>query len=189
MARTVVAWLFGLTVFLASFLLFSIQPMVGKMVLPVLGGTPGVWNTCMVFYQAALLAGYAYVHWSTTRLGFRRQTLVHLLLLGSLCWALPIGFPADPRPAGTSELAPALSPLVLLVAAAGLPLFLLATTSPLLQGWFSLSGHSRSHDPYFLYAASNAGSLIGLLGYPWLVEPSLALSQQSLACAAGLAGL
>src|SRR3954466_2742384 len=88
------AWLFGTTMFLAAFLLFSVQPMIGKMVLPILGGTPGVWNTCMVFYQAALLAGCAYAHLSTNWLGFRSQTAVHVVLLGLMFWFLPIVVPA-----------------------------------------------------------------------------------------------
>jgi hypothetical protein len=182
-------WLFGSTMFLAALLLFSVQPMIGKLVLPTLGGTPGVWNTCIVFYQAALLAGYAYAHWGMARLGFRRLFAVHALLLGLTFRFLPLTIPVDPPAPGSGGLGPAFWLFGVLVAAAGFPLFLVATTAPLLQRWFSLSRHPESHDPYFLYAASNAGSLLGLAIYPWVVEPSLTLSQQGRAWAAGLAVL
>jgi hypothetical protein len=175
--------------FLASVLLFAVEPMIGKMVLPVLGGTPGVWNTCMVFYQALLLAGYTYAHATTTWLGFRWQSILHLLLLGLLPWFLPIVIPVDLVGTDSTGIGPAVRLFGVLVVAAGLPFFAVATTAPLLQRWYSLSGCAGSHDPYFLYTASNAGSLIGLIAYPWIIEPALPLSLQTTLWATGLAAL
>ncbi|MFO0893231.1 MAG: fused MFS/spermidine synthase [Isosphaeraceae bacterium] len=171
------AWLFGSAMFLAALLLFSVQPMVAKMVLPILGGTPGVWNTCMVFYQAALLAGYAYAHWGS-RLRFAAQWAIHAALLLLAILFLPIVIPAGARPPAWDGIAPALWLVRLLVATAGVPLVIVASTAPLLQRWFSRSGHRDAGDPYFLYAASNAGSLCGLLAYPFLIEPTLSLGRQ-----------
>jgi hypothetical protein len=173
--------------FLASFLLFSVEPMIGKMVLPVLGGTPGVWNTCMVFYQALLLAGYTYAHATTSWLTFRWQSIVHILLFGIMPWFLPIEIPVDLVATDSGSLGPTIWLFGVLIVAAGMPFFMVATAAPLLQRWFSLSGHAASHDPYFLYAASNAGSLIGLIAYPWIIEPSLPLSRQTTLWAAGFA--
>jgi hypothetical protein len=174
-----VAWLFCFAMFLAALLLFSVQPMVGKMVLPVLGGTPGVWNTCMVFFQAALLVGYAYAHVGSISLSFRRQYAVHALLLIVVFLALPISITADLHPPGSGGLAPPLWLFSVLVAQAGLPFFAIAATAPLLQRWFSLSEHPRAQSPYFLYSASNTGSLAAVFSYPWIVEPFLALSRQT----------
>jgi hypothetical protein len=174
------AWLFGTAMFLAALLLFSVQPMIGKMVLPILGGTPGVWNTCMVFYQTALLSGYAYAHLSTNWLGFRWQCALHGLLLGLMLWYLPIVVPATMSTTPAQGIGPASRLFAVLIAAAGIPFFVVATTAPLLQRWFSYSGHAGSGDPYFLYAASNGGSLLGLLLYPSIVEPSWTLPQQGL---------
>src|SRR4051812_45385850 len=133
------AWLFGATMFLAALLLFSVQPMIAKMVLPILGGTPGVWNTCMVFYQAALLAGYAYAHWSS-RLRIAAQWTIHLLLLVLATLFLPITILAEVQPPGWGGITPALWLVRLLVVTAGLPLVIVASTAPLVQRWFSLSG-------------------------------------------------
>jgi hypothetical protein len=181
-----------MAMFLGAVLLFSIQPMIGKMVLPALGGTPGVWNTCMVFYQAALLAGYAYAHLGASRLGFRGQAAVHVALLAAAWAFLPIAIAAAPGTGASSSASgrfPAFWLFGVLVAGAGLPFFAVAATAPLLQRWYSLAGHAGSHDPYFLYAASNAGSLLGLLAYPWLIEPSLSLPRQGRAWAIGFAVL
>ncbi|MGC8641545.1 MAG: spermidine synthase [Isosphaeraceae bacterium] len=172
------AWLFGLAMFLAAFLLFSAQPMIGKMVLPVLGGTPGVWNTCLVFFQAALLAGYAYAHLGSLGRGVRRSFLIHAILLVLPFLVLPITIPADLQPPDSAGMALPLWLFWVLVVAAGLPLFVVSATAPLLQRWFSLSRHPDAHDPYFLYAASNSGSLAGLFAYPLLIEPFLSLSRQ-----------
>ena len=169
--------LYGAASFLGAALLFLIQPMLAKLVLPSFGGSPMVWNTCALFFQVLLLAGYLYVHLSTRRLGPRRQPWAHLALLLVPLLALPVALPGDTAPDAGSE--PALWLLRVLLVAIGLPFVLLATTGPLLQRWFSWSGHRRAQDPYFLYAASNAGSVVGLLGYPFLIEPIVGLATQT----------
>ncbi|MCZ6837608.1 MAG: fused MFS/spermidine synthase [Planctomycetota bacterium] len=175
--------LYVLTLFLSAGLLFLVQPMFAKMVLPLLGGTPMVWNTCMVFFQGALLAGYAYAHLSTKFLGVKKSAIVHgvLLLLPLLVLPLvvPEGWtpPAEGNPFGWL--------LLLLSVAIGLPFFVVASTAPLLQKWFSTTGHRTAHDPYFLYAASNCGSMLALLAYPALMEPTLKLGDQSLVWSGG----
>jgi hypothetical protein len=181
--------LFGSTLFLAAFLLFSVQPMVGKLVLPALGGTPGVWNTCMVFYQTALLAGYALAHFTTTSLRDRWQLALQALLLGTAVLCLPISIPVEESSAGLGSSIPSLWLFRVLALASGPPLLALATTAPLLQRWFSLSRHGAVHDPYFLYAVSNAGSMLGLACYPLLIEPLLTLSEQGRAWGWGFVAL
>jgi hypothetical protein len=133
----------------------------------------------MVFYQAALLAGYAYAHWGARRLTLTAQLATHGLLLALAMLFLPIVLPADPHPPDAGGISPAFWLFGFLVGTAGLPFLVVASTAPLLQRWFSLSGHRDARDPYFLYAASNAGSLVGLLSYPWIVEPNIALTRQS----------
>ncbi|HUI05942.1 MAG TPA: fused MFS/spermidine synthase [Verrucomicrobiae bacterium] len=169
--------LYGVTIFAGAALLFVVQPMVGRMVLPLLGGSPAVWNTTMVFYQSVLLAGYAYAHFATKWLGWRRQAAVHVAVLLLPLLALPIGISRGWVPPTTQNPIPWL--LALLTVAVGLPFFVVSTTSPLLQRWFSASGHREATDPYFLYAASNCGSLLALLSYPVLIEPRLRLGEQS----------
>src|ERR1017187_8862864 len=169
--------LYTATIFLGSLLLFWVQPMAGKMLLPSLGGAPAVWNTAMVFYQATLLAGYAYAHFATKWLGVRRQSLLHFVLLLLPLLALPIAIPHGWTPPTIQNPVPWL--LTVLAVMVGLPFFVVSATSPLLQRWFSASGHRDAHDPYFLYAASNCGSLLALISYPVLIEPHLRLSQQS----------
>jgi len=168
--------LFALTLVVGSGLLFLVQPMSAKMVLPLLGGSPGVWNTCMVFFQAGLLAGYAYAHAGPLWLGLRAHAVLHagLLLLPFLL--LPIALDQEPPDA---EAWPPLWLLRTLVISVGLPFVVLAAGAPLLQKWFAASGHARARDPYFLYAASNVGSMAALLAYPLLVEPAFSLSRQS----------
>jgi hypothetical protein len=158
-------------------LLFLVQPMVAKMVLPLLGGTPAVWNTCMVFFQAALLAGYAYAHAAPAWLGVRRQAVLHVLLLLAPLLLLPIAIGSDWVPAG--EAAPIPWLLGLLVVTVGIPFFVVSTSAPLLQKWFAGTGHPTAADPYFLYGASNIGSMLALLAYPTIVEPFLPLAAQS----------
>ncbi len=174
--------LFAATLFVSAFLLFLVQPMIGKMILPRLGGTPQVWNTCMVFFQMALLAGYAYTHTVTTRLSLRRQLIVHLLLLAvPLLILLPIG-PFNVTwwtpPPGAN---PIPSTLLLLTIVVGLPFFVVATSAPLLQRWFASTGHPAAKDPYFLYGASNLGSMLGLLCYPFVVERIFRLQPENFA--------
>jgi hypothetical protein len=175
--HTLVLSVFALSVFLSAALLFSVQPMFAKMVLPLFGGAPAVWNTTMVFFQVALLAGYAYAHLLSSHLTQRRQLLVHGTMLAMAALVLPITLPA----AGLEQAAtrPVLSLLALSAACVGPPFFALSATAPLVQRWFSRSGHPDAEDPYFLYAASNLGSLAALLGYPLVLEPLLALDLQS----------
>jgi hypothetical protein len=174
---------FSLTLLLSSTLLFLVQPLFARMVLPLLGGTPAVWNTCMVFYQAALLVGYAYAHLLTRLLSVRWQILLHsgLLLLPFL--ALPIAVADNWAPPGDRTPIPWL--LALLAVSVGLPFAVVSTSAPLLQRWFAGTGHPSGRDPYFLYAASNLGSMTALLCYPLLMEPLLALQYQSLLWSAG----
>jgi hypothetical protein len=171
--------LFAGTLFLSASLLFCVEPMVAKMLMPMLGGAPAVWITCMLFFQAALLAGYAYAHATTAWLGVRRQAMVHGLLLGTPLLVLPIHFAA----ARTHGLAESSSPVVrlldLLFVGVGLPFFVVSTTGPLLQKWFSHAGHPHGRDPYFLYGSSNLGSMLALAAYPAVLEPALGLVDQS----------
>jgi len=174
-ARAIAAVL-TIVVFVNATLLFSVEPMFTKLVLPFLGGTPSVWNTCLVFFQAALLVGYGYAHLSTRLLNARRQTLLHLLILALSCLALPLQL----RLHGTPPPGPAsiLWVLALLSVSLGVPFVMLASGALIAQRWFAESGHANASNPYFLYAASNFGSLIALLSYPFLIEPRLTLSEQ-----------
>lgn len=188
LAAAGVVTLFAATLFGSAFLLFAVQPMFTKMVLPMLGGSPSVWNTALVFFQATLLAGYTYAHLSTKWLGIRRQTLVHGVVLLGAALSLPIGVAAGwTPPTDGREVVPWL--LGLLAVSIGLPFFAVSATAPLLQKWFSHTAHTWSEDPYFLYAASNLGSLLALLAYPVVIEPTLGLGQQSAAWTAGYAVL
>jgi hypothetical protein len=173
--------LFACALFVGAFLLFWVQPLVGKALLPLLGGTPAVWNTCMLFFQALLLAGYAYAHALTRWLSARAQVVLHGALLVGAALALPfaVGDRSGP-PAGAS---PVLWLLKTLLVTAGPPFFVLSAGAPLLQKWYSRTRARDAADPYYLYAASNAGSLCALLGFPVLLEPRLTLGQQGRAWA------
>jgi hypothetical protein len=172
-----VASLFAGTLFVSATLLFLVQPMIARMILPKFGGSPAVWTTCMLFFQALLLAGYGYAHVITSRLTGRRQALIHvsLLLAPIALLTLPIGTSAAPPGDGN----PVLWLFWLLLLSVGLPFFLVSTSAPLLQKWFAGTGHPSAHDPYFLYAASNLGSMLALFGYPLVMEPNLRLFEQS----------
>lgn len=159
---------FAFTLFVSATLLFFVQPLIGKMILPRLGGTPAVWNTCMVFFQGILLVGYAYTHTLSTRYSKRRQLIAQLALLLLPLLVLPFGLGTWTPP---TESNPILSVLWLLLGLVGLPFFVVSTSAPLLQRWFGMTGHPAAKDPYFLYGASNLGSMLGLLAYPILVEP------------------
>jgi hypothetical protein len=170
--------LFAATLFLSALLLFWVQPLAGKMVLPLLGGAPAVWNTCLLFFQTTLLAGYAYVLASTRLLSARAQVVLHVALLLFAALALPVVI--DEAKGGTPDEAhPAWWLLKTLALTTGLPFFALSASAPLLQNWFSRTRDASAGDPYFLYAASNAGSLLALLAFPVLFEPSLTLGGQS----------
>jgi len=169
--------LYAGTLLLSAALIFIVEPMFAKMVLPLLGGAPAVWNTCLAFYQAALLGGYLYAHLTARWLGPRRQAVLHLgLLLLSLAvlpvhvwqgWLPPVGA----SPVGWLWM--------LMIVSLGLPFLVVSASAPMLQSWFARTGGKDSASPYFLYAASNLGSMVALLGYPLLIETTLTLDQQS----------
>lgn len=175
--------LFAVTLFVSSALLFLVQPMFAKLVLPLLGGTPTVWNTCVVFFQAMLLAGYAYAHAATAWLGVKRQAALHVVVVLLPALVLPIALRANWAP--PSDRNPMAWLLGVLLISVGLPFFVVSSTAPLLQKWFSATRHRSAADPYFLYVASNAGSMLALLSYPFLLEPTLRLQQQSTLWTAG----
>ena len=171
---------FSVSMLLSAALLFIVEPMIGKMLMPLLGGTPAVWNTCLVFFQAVLLVGYLYAHAALRFLGRRIQIAVHLalvlsplLIIGLLPPHIPSGWepPIEPNPAAWL--------LLLLLVVIGLPFFALSATTSIMQRWFADSGHKDAADPYFLYAASNTGSLAGLLAYPFCLSRSCVSSSQS----------
>ncbi len=178
--------LFAATIFLGALLLFLVQPMVARMLLPSLGGSPAVWNTCMLFFQAALLAGYAWAHWGTRRLGPRRLAIAHIVALALPIIALARWGPPPSPPQGASPILYLLGAFALTV---GLPFLLVSTTAPLLQRWFAATDHPAAKDPYFLYAASNAGSLLALVAYPGLIEWTLGLDAQRRAWSIGYVAL
>jgi hypothetical protein len=172
-----VLWSFTATTFLSALLLFSVQPMFAKMVLPVLGGSPSVWAVAIFFFQAALLAGYCYAHFLIARASMPLTGLIHLGVCLVAFLALPIGLPSGWSDPPTGE--PYLWQIGLFTVAIGLPFLAVSANAPLLQAWFARTGHPHGHDPYFLYAASNLGSLIALLGYPFILEPGFGLRELS----------
>lgn len=179
--------LFALTLFVSACLLFVVQPVAGKELLPLAGGTPAVWTTCLLFFQAVLLAGYCYAD-RITRLPPRRQLVPHFGLgLGALAAVLLFRPSASWIPVESDY--PIAGLIAYLTVLIGLPFFFLSASAPLLQRWFATTGHRAGNDPYFLYAASNAGSLVGLLGYPFLVEPLFPLPSQFTFWLIGYAGL
>ena len=163
--------LFAAALFLSALLLFAVQPMFTKMVLPVLGGSPAVWSIALVFFQALLLAGYCYAHLLARYASTGAALALHLALMLGAGLSLPIAIPAGWTSAPADGEAFWL--LGLFAVSVGLPFFALAANGPLLQAWFSRSGHPRAADPYFLYAASNVGSFAALVAYPLAVEPLL----------------
>jgi hypothetical protein len=168
---------FSATILLSAALMFTVEPMFAKMVLKLLGGAPSVWNTCLVFYQAALMAGYIYAHLTLKWLGPRRQAVLHLVLLGLAWICLPIGVGEGWTP--PTEGNPVVWLLEMLTFCIGLPFLCISASAPVLQSWFAYLGGRSAKDPYFLYAASNLGSLAGLAAYPLLIEPRLALKSQT----------
>lgn len=177
-ARVALVPLFSVTLFCSAFLLFSVQPMFAKMILPKLGGSASVWSVIMVFFQAALLAGYGYAHFLATRCSSARASLLHFATLAVALLALPISIASMSNSPSSSY--PELWLLEICVASAGLPFFALSVNAPLLQVWFSSTRHDRAENPYFLYVASNMGSFAALLSYPFLIEPSISLRLQSI---------
>lgn len=168
---------FSLSVFASAALLFTVQPMFAKMALPLLGGAPGVWSVALVFFQAALLLGYGYAHLLSRLESLRLQALIHVVVLAAAALSLPLGMSeAMGRPTGA---APVLWLLGLLSLSVGAPFAALSATAPLLQSWYARTRQPDAGDPYHLYVASNLGSLVSLLAYPFVIEPMTALSTQS----------
>jgi len=184
-ARRLEPLLYAATLFVSALLLFSIQPMFAKMVLPKLGGAPAVWSVAMVFFQTVLLAGYGYAYVLNRLLSPRWAAMFHLLLLGITAMMLPIaiapGWGVPPQD-GT-----ALWLFGLFAVSIGLPFFTLSASAPLLQSWFASSGHKQAGNPYVLYAASNLGSFAALFAYPVIIEPFLTLKTQTAAWSIGFA--
>ena len=175
---------FATTVFLSAFLLFQVQPIVAKMILPWFGGASSVWSVCLVFFQVELLLGYAYVHWMHERLAPQRQMLLHGALLALSLLTLPVV--ANPAWRDALPDSPSLAVLLVLATTVGAPYLLLSTTGPLMQAWYARSRLFvvSGVQPYRLYALSNLASMLGLLTYPVLVEPFLAVRPQAIAWSA-----
>lgn len=167
---------FAIPIFLGAFLLFLVQPLLGRYILPWFGGGPSIWTSCMLFFQALLLGGYAYAHLLSTKLKPSRQAQVHMALLALSLLALPLD-PDGELWRNADDADPTGTILLLLLVTAGLPYVILSATSPLLQHWFHRAAPAQS--PYRLYALSNAGSLLALLGYPFLIEPLLTVRRQA----------
>ena len=168
--------LFAAALFLNALLIFWVQPLFAKMVLPLLGGSPSVWTTCMLFFQAALLAGYAYGHAGIQALGIRRHALVHSVIVWLPLLLLPIGVDQSTAAAAGEPIAWLLQTMG---SSVGLPFVVLASTAPLLQRWYSSLGNRSAADPYWLYSASNIGSFAALLAFPILFEPMIPLGRQT----------
>ncbi len=175
--------LYAATLFLSALLLFSVQPVFAKMVLPRLGGTPAVWSVAMVFFQAMLLAGYLYAHILIRRVGLLTGTLIHAVVVAIAVFWLP--FEISTRFGDIPQTGVPFWLLILFTASIGAPFFAVAANAPLLQAWFARTGHRHSGDPYFLYGASNLGSFIALLSYPVIFEPLMRLGDQSRLWSAG----
>lgn len=178
---------FALPIGLSAFLLFSVEPLIGRLVLPVFGGAPAVWATTLFFFQAVLLCGYLYAHLSVTVFG-RWGPPIHLVLAG-LAFVVLLNAPSRLGELRNDEVTPVVDLLGLLIALVGLPAFVLTTTTPLLSGWFHAAHGDREGDSYWLYALSNGGSLIALLAYPLIIEPRLGLGTQRGLWAIGYAAL
>ncbi len=177
---------FAGAIFLSALLLFSVQPMFTKMVLPQLGGSPGVWSVAMVFFQGLLLLGYLWAHFLAKKLPLAVAAGVHIAICALVFVALPIAAVNMPPPSAEGQ---AFWLIGLFAMSVGLPFFALSVNGPLLQAWFARTGHAQSSDPYFLYGASNLGSFAALLAYPFLIEPLFGLSAQSRIWALGFLAL
>ena len=171
------ARLLTVTLFLSAFLLFCCQPMVGKMVLPSLGGAAAVWTTCVLFFQSMLLGGYLYAYAIGKLPSVKAQLVVHMAMMALVFLTLPIRFSGAALSAG--DVSPVAWELAQLIRSVALPFFVVSTTAPLVQSWFSRTTEEAARDPYFLYAASNAGSLLSLVVYPFVIEPRFGVSAQS----------
>lgn len=186
-AAPAVLAVFAISLFLSATLLFALQPMFAKMVLPLLGGSPSVWSVAMVFFQALLLAGYAYAHLLARFLDPLRAMIVHLCVFGVALFSLPIAV-SDRFGAPPADF-PALWLIGLFGASIGIPYFAVAANAPLLQAWFATTRHPKADDPYFLYGASNLGSFAALIAYPFAIEPFMTLRSQATSWSVGFAAL
>ena len=175
---------FTVTAFVSSFLLFLVQPMFAKLILPRLGGSPAVWNICVLFFQTTLLLGYAYAHFTTKWLNVRRQVICHLVVMLTPALFLPLTLGPSDVGAGGHPISWLLATMASTV---GVPFFVVSTSAPLVQRWFGALPIASARDPYFLYSASNLGSIIALLGYPFVIEPAIGLHHQTLIWAIGYA--
>ena len=167
---------FRVSIFTSAYLLFLVEPMIAKMILPLAGGSPAVWTTSVLFFQSVLLVGYGYSHWLSMKLQWKWQAALHGALLLAPLPLLPIHLIPGWNPPSSN---PAAWLVLVLSVAVGLPFLVLSTTSPLIQYWFSRTTHPQASDPYFLYRASNLGSALGLLSYPFLIEPWIGLRAQA----------
>ncbi|MBI1300408.1 MAG: hypothetical protein GC137_02005 [Alphaproteobacteria bacterium] len=168
---------YAITLLLSAALLFTVQPMFSKMILPLLGGTPRVWTTAMLFFQISLLAGYAYAHGTSKFLSIRTQAILHIIILIAFFAFLPFGIPESWPPPTDSD--PTLWQLGVMSLTIGPPFFIISGSAPMFQRWFAATKHKDADNPYFLYGASNLGSMSGLLLYPVLIEPMMTLNQQA----------
>jgi len=175
--------LFTAAIFVSACLLFLVELMIARMILPLLGGTPAVWNTCMMFFQFALLAGYLYAHLVNKWASLRQQLIMQGVLLALAAMTLPVAVSKQWMPSGESN--PIAAVLIILSFSIGLPFFMLSSSAPLLQRWFVQTGHPKAGNPYFLYSASNAGSLLALISYPLFIEPTFRLKEQGALWTAG----
>src|SRR5687768_553242 len=184
-AGALVVPVFAAAMFLSGFLLFMVEPMAARMVLPVLGGVPMVWNGCVVFFQIVMLAGYGYAFGASRWMRLRHHVMLHAAVLAAPAAVLPFSIqagsvaPPEGNPLGWL--------LLLLAGSIGLPFFVLSTSASVFQYWLSRTDHPSARDPYFLYSASNLGCLLALAAYPVVVEPALTLREQARLWTAGYA--
>lgn len=176
--QLVMVGLASLTMALGAANMFALQPMIGKLLAPWLGSVPAVWTTCMLFFQMILLAGYVYVHWLTKSFGIKRQLLFHGVAVAIAITSLPLALPELMIRNIPEEGYHVFWIFITLTITVGGPAFVLSATAPLIQAWFGATTHKLASNPYPLYVASNSGSLIGLISYPFLVEPNLSLTTQ-----------
>lgn len=176
-ARRAAAPVFTIAMFSSAALIFTLQPLVGRLVTPLLGGSPAVWNTSMAFFQGALLLGYVYAHVLARVSDLRVQAITHALVLAAAWVVLPIAVAPMFGPPSSEH--PAFWLIGVLLVSVGAPFAAASATAPLLQAWYARTGRADAHDPYYLYAASNLGSFIGLLAYPVLIEPAIGLTAQT----------
>src|SRR5207302_926082 len=184
-SRLASKFVYGSTIFASAFLLFQVEPIIAKIILPWMGGAAAVWSVCLLFFQAVLLLGYLYAHWLSRKFQPQVQHRIHIALLAVSLLTLPISPRESWKPTGAED--PALRILLLLTMTMGLPYFLLSSTSPLLQAWYARTRPGVS--PYRFYALSNSGSLLGLLSYPLLVEPTISRVHQAVGWSIAYSGV